>query len=277
MNFNRKICCSCIVSLFCRLWRNFVRHFAIFILFFFASIFVFGVLFYYWTHFNDLPVSNSVEKWGQFGDYVGGVLNPGLSFLSIVLVCLTLYSTSRNSAVQSFESILFELLKFHKENLSEIKVSYADGVQVLGRDALEWYATEVKFKFLNEVSDEHEVVDRIKISVDSVYMDGDTFSNVGHYFRNIYHIFKHIDEASFLNGKEKVKYAKLVRAQISSIESGALFLNGLSSQGNASKTLIEKYSLLQGFGLNEGFKNKLEELGVLNLYAAHAYEDKKGH
>ncbi|MNG63974.1 hypothetical protein D3C79_222100 [compost metagenome] len=262
-------------SRFNRFLGGIINHSIIIVLFVFAACFVFGALYYYWSHFNELPVSDSVEKWGQFGDYVGGVLNPGLSFISIILVCLTLYSTSKRSSIQSFESVLFELLRFHKENLSEIKVSYAESsFSVRGRDALEWYATEVKFKFLNEVSDEASIADRVKSSVDLVYLDEGNFSNVGHYFRNIYHIFKHIDEASFLTVKEKVKYAKLVRAQISSIESGALFLNGLSSRGGASKKLIEKYSLLQGYSLSKGFENKLIELGVTGLYSKHAYKDK---
>ncbi|WP_240457570.1 putative phage abortive infection protein, partial [Enterobacter hormaechei] len=81
-----------------------------------------------------------------------------------------------------------------------------------------------------------------------------------------YHIFKHIDEASFLRKKERVKYAKLVRAQLSSIESGALMLNGLSSKGVKSKVYIEKYSLLQGFTLSKSFKNELKSAGAMRLY-----------
>lgn len=42
--------------------------------------FIVFALYKYWTIFGALPVSQSVEKWGQFGDYIGGVLNPGLSF-----------------------------------------------------------------------------------------------------------------------------------------------------------------------------------------------------
>lgn len=34
--------------------------------------------------------SNSHETWGQFGDFIGGVLNPLLAFLSFVLLLLTI-------------------------------------------------------------------------------------------------------------------------------------------------------------------------------------------
>ncbi|NXZ87922.1 putative phage abortive infection protein [Serratia fonticola] len=259
------------------IWSGIKRQGVVLIFLLLALSLISGVLYYYWSYFNVLPVSNSVEKWGQFGDYVGGVLNPGLSFISIVLVCLTLYSTSRQSSIQSFESVLFELLRFHKENLSEIKVSYHESeFEVSGRDALTWYVTEVKFNFFNVVGDDLGIKDRVRLSVDSVYLEESNFSNIGHYFRNIYHIFKHIDEASFLTVRERVKYAKLVRAQLSSIESGALFLNGLSSRGAASKKFIEEYSLLQEFSLSSEFTKQLREFGAIDLYSEYAYKDKKG-
>ncbi|SCC32737.1 Putative phage abortive infection protein [Kosakonia oryzendophytica] len=255
---------------------NAIRNeFSVILLFLSSVALILFALGMYWKMFGEFPVSNLVEKWGQFGDYVGGVLNPGLSFISIILVCLTLYATSKQSAIQSFESILFELIRFHKENLMEIKVSYDDGKERLqGRDALKSYITEVKLILFGIVEDELPVEDRIKIAIDKVYLEDEAFSNIGHYFRNIYHIFKHIDESSFLSKKEKQKYAKLVRAQLSSIESGALFLNGLSSRGAASKILIERYSLLQEFRLTEQFKERLKNTGALQLYADEAYEDK---
>ncbi|MEZ3415908.1 hypothetical protein HP563_12720 [Pantoea dispersa] len=236
-----------------------------------ALVFVAGLL--YWREFGDLPVSDSVEKWGQFGDYIGGVLNPGLSFISIILVCFTLYTTSRQSMIQSFESVLFELIRYHKEHRDNIKVGYAEGT-FRGVDALSWYITEVKFNFLNISDDALPIQLRITSSIDLIYEEDGFFSNTGHYFRNLYHIFKHIDEAGFLSRKEKLKYAKLVRAQLSSIESGALMLNGLSTMGGKSKPYIQKYSLLQGFTLIGSFKAELKASGVMQLYLPEAFGDK---
>ncbi|EIP3819356.1 putative phage abortive infection protein, partial [Escherichia coli] len=130
---------------------------------------------------------------------------------------------------------------------------------------------------LNIVDDSLPLDERLELSVNMVYLEGDNFANVGHYFRNIYHIFKHINDSNYLTEKEKTKYAKLVRAQISSIESGAMLLNGFSSVGKPAKKFIEKYSLLQGFSLSKEFKQQLHDLGALKLYDDVAYEDKKGH
>lgn len=253
---------------------DYIKRFSFMFIFFLVTfLFIAIALYNYWTNFGDLPISQSVEQWGQFGDYIGGVLNPSLSFLSIILVCFTLYTTSKQSMTQSFESVLFELIKYHKENLSNIKVVY-DGELYKGVDALDWYITEVKFNFLNLSNDDKPIQERMRYSIDLVYEEENFFSNTGHYFRNLYHIFKHIDEASFLRKKERVKYAKLVRAQLSSIESGALMLNGLSTKGVKSKVYIEKYSLLQGFTLSNFFKDKLRSAGAMNLYRSEAYGDK---
>lgn len=243
------------------------------VFFIISGVLIFIAVYKYWLHFGDLPVSDSVEKWGQFGDYIGGVLNPGLSFISIILVCFTLYTTSRQSMIQSFESVLFELLRYHKEHLENIKVDYEEET-FIGVNALGWYITEVKFNFLNLSNDELPVQQRIKYSIDKIYTEDGFFSTTGHYFRNLYHIFKHIDESRFLSEKERIKYAKLVRAQLSSVESGALMLNGLSTMGIKSKKYIQKYSLLQGFTLSKSFRDELDASGVLKLYLPEAYGDK---
>ncbi len=47
---------------------------------------------------------------------------------------------------------------------------------------------------------------------------------LGHYFRNAYHILRSIDESS-LTDKEKIHYAKLFSAQLSSDEQHLLFYN----------------------------------------------------
>ncbi|WP_419246219.1 hypothetical protein [Serratia sp. NFX21] len=48
------------------------------------------VLCYYFNFGMENKISNSTEVWGQFGDYLGGVINPVLTFLSIVLLVKTI-------------------------------------------------------------------------------------------------------------------------------------------------------------------------------------------
>lgn len=56
-----------------------------------GALVVFGLLLllYLWK-FGSLGLSPVQEHWGQFGDYLGGSLNPLLGFASVVLLALTL-------------------------------------------------------------------------------------------------------------------------------------------------------------------------------------------
>lgn len=47
------------------------------------------VLGFYTLNFYDHELSSSPEQWGQLGDYIGGVLNPILSFTTIVILIVT--------------------------------------------------------------------------------------------------------------------------------------------------------------------------------------------
>ncbi len=44
----------------------------------------------YYFYFSDYIISDNPEHWGWLGDYFGGVLNPLLSFVSIVLIVMSL-------------------------------------------------------------------------------------------------------------------------------------------------------------------------------------------
>jgi hypothetical protein len=68
-------------------------------------------------------------EWGTFGDFVGGTLNPILSFFGFMALLYTvkmqrkqLDDTDKFQAKQQFESTFFELLKMHNENLSKLNV-----------------------------------------------------------------------------------------------------------------------------------------------------------
>jgi hypothetical protein len=69
-------------------------------------------------------------------------------------------------------------------------------------------------------------------------------TDLGPYFRLLYHAFRHI-EKSELSEEEKQRYAKIVRAHLSSSELTLLFFNCHSSFGEGFKAWIEKYELLK--------------------------------
>lgn len=54
----------------------------------------------YVLYFNDRPVSLNPAEWGSFGDYIGGLLNPILSFFALVGLLLTLHEANRTNERQ---------------------------------------------------------------------------------------------------------------------------------------------------------------------------------
>jgi hypothetical protein len=68
---------------------------------------------------------------------------------------------------------------------------------------------------------------------------------LGHYFRNLYHIFKLIDCSEVFSREEKLKYAKIVRAQMSHLEQKLLYLNCKLSDGEAFRQYVAAYGILE--------------------------------
>lgn len=85
-------------------------------------------------------VSKDASVWGQFGDYAGGVLNPLLSFITIVLLIKSLtlqYEANRNlkkelrisektEKLRSFEVLFFNLLDAQKGLFGSFKIHMPD-------------------------------------------------------------------------------------------------------------------------------------------------------
>jgi uncharacterized membrane protein len=129
------------------------------------------------SHFQfgvDIPIlkvvnPGSATYWGQIGDFVGGVLNPILSFIALLAVVLSLRSQAselraaraeaRASQItqtqqtkifekqsklierQSFETVFFGLLDLHTKNAEAAKF-FRNGTPHLGTDAFESYSTK---------------------------------------------------------------------------------------------------------------------------------------
>lgn len=42
--------------------------------------------FFFLQHFPNQPISQNIQKWAQFGDFIGGVTNPFLGILNLILL-----------------------------------------------------------------------------------------------------------------------------------------------------------------------------------------------
>lgn len=86
------------------------------------------VMFWYFWNFNG-ELSAKADVWGQFGDYLGGVLNPILSFFAFMALMYTVHlqissgeEAEERHNEQIFESRLFQLLNVNFEVAKSLKV-----------------------------------------------------------------------------------------------------------------------------------------------------------
>lgn len=247
----------------------------------FGAIFVIAVISSYVFKFG-FHLSSKQEVWGQFGDYIGGVLNPAFSFLAFIFLLGTFKlqiqeirltekelknSTEalikQNDAIriQNFETSFFQLLRLHNDIVNSMEFIYPNGARTKtqGRDCFKAMADLLQSK----LNTEPEADGKIFIIKYEQFHD-DYQHKIGHYFRLLFNIIKLINNT---NGIDKKFYSNLVRSQLSSAEIILLFYNCLSSYGDEKfKSLVEDYSLLKTIP-----NVQLPPIKLVHMYSVNAY------
>jgi hypothetical protein len=192
------------------------------------------LLFAFIVNFRKSDVSQTVAEWGQFGDYIGGILNPIFGLISVVLVAATLRSQTQAAARQAFENQFFILLELHASVLKSIDRTMKTKTIKQGRDCFQLF-----YKKIVAISQN----DRIPMATAyQRFLDKDGWE-IEHYFRTVYHMFKHVKdnhrtiEASDI---EQKRYYDLIKSQLSQYELVLLWLNVQSiNRGNWETILGE--------------------------------------
>ncbi|WP_377702119.1 putative phage abortive infection protein [Pseudoduganella sp. UC29_71] len=213
-------------------------------------VFAIAVVGVYMANFGSIEADH--ERWGQFGDYFGGTLNPVFSFLGLVAIVVTMrlqisqlrqatednIRQSKRADLVQFQATFFQLLEFHNKIVGEAVIATGFGDFLRGREAFRLIVARLdSIRFRDDVSDGRGVVE----IYESIYVKNQDL--LAHYFRNLYHVIKFIDMNDF---SDQQYYADLLRAQLSSSEATLLFYNGLSQWGvKRAKPLIERYGLLK--------------------------------
>ena len=228
------------------------------------------------------PLSGNQNTWGVFGDYIGGVLGPILSFLSLIAVLGALIYQSKELGIsteelrkssealtqqseslkqQNFERTFFELVRLVGDivkDMDVLKPSLPARVRVAminsgsapqeqqpyqGRDCFNFLYKQYKAIYSTRSKGVGESLYRTDIISDSYLEFMNSYQNeVGHYFRTLYRVFKYIDESNVNN---KDNYSGIMRAQLSSYELTMLFYNSFHEKGEGFKAYIEEYALLE--------------------------------
>jgi uncharacterized membrane protein len=122
-----------------------------------ATLVVYG--FYFFNFFSEFKLSDKNEVWGTFGDYVGGTLNPFLSFLSLIAISLTLnlqIQDIQNSKDESKRNDIHRLI----EKLAErINKNYIKEIEL--NNGSETYLIRLSSALLNDESSRNQTIARI--------------------------------------------------------------------------------------------------------------------
>lgn len=197
---------------------------------------------------------------GQFGDFLGGILNPIFSFLALIGLLITialqvrqlrisahelrsaeaaLSAQSDATKIQNFETSFFQLLRLHNDAVNAIDLQSDDGRITKGRDCFKVFVNRLEKELrMDGGSKRYEI---FITQYELFYINHE--HEIGHYFRLLYNIVKLV---KLTDGIDKKQYTNILRAQLSSYELKLLFYNCISSWGKEKfKPLVEEFALLK--------------------------------
>lgn len=211
---------------------------------------------------------------GTWGDFVGGTLNPILTFLTVIGLLVTIHLQQRELRLtrkelakssnaleaqnlttkqQRFENTLFSMIEMLNQIVNAMDVLGNRDEVKSGRDCFSFfykkiYQTYYYDSWLNPDTGYFEKMvcydDHANHSKSRIVDAFDHFykiyqSDLGHYFRVLYNIFRYIDQSEFADGI----YAKILRAQLSNQELLIIFYNNATQRGKAFAALAERFEL----------------------------------
>lgn len=191
--------------------------------------------------------------------WIGSFSVPFLSFSSIMILIGTIKIQKEDSDFRKFENTFFNLIDFNHRIVNAFKYEY-DGNNYEGRACFELIYTEFKSRnIMKEDVGILQIVDGssyrdVNRAIQNAYEEyfDQVEDKLGHYFRNLYHIFKFIDSRKEICDEDKMYYASLVRAQLSTYELLLIFYNVMSKYGRDKfKPLVLKYEILQNMNVDK--------------------------
>jgi hypothetical protein len=98
------------------------RSFAIVIMWFTLAIAIFFlIIFIHWTPVSLLKNPIESKYFADYGALIGGLAAAALGIASILMLIQTLNDQKKSGEIQQIESKFFELIKLHRENVSEFE------------------------------------------------------------------------------------------------------------------------------------------------------------
>lgn len=245
--------------------HDFCINNAIFIALFAFTIVICSYVLKFHTH----NFSNSGDDWGTFGDFVGGTLNPLLSFLALIILLRTfsmqreelelqreeledtkkiLKTQSQTQIKQQFESTFFALLNIHNQALEHL--CHVPPPEIVdGRTRKEQSNIEKILFFIRVEMNEllPQETEQYPLLIAGKEIIRKYSPECGHYFRILYQLLKLI-KTNAPTENEKM-YSNIVRALLTNDVMELLAVNCYCENEQDTywkfKLLVERYSLFE--------------------------------
>ena len=184
---------------------------------------------------------------GQYGDFIGGVIG---TILSIVLLYSTFQSQIKESrknadvfTKQQFHEIFSHLIQQHNSIINNFSMQFQldneTSISLSAKEAIHFYLAQMQRDF--DKNKEHGRKAAVEYYM-NFYASNKDFAPI--YFRILYRIFDLIKTTN-IDANEKVKYAKIIRAQLTDSELIMIRYNAMTKLGKNMQNYIVQYNLLK--------------------------------
>lgn len=191
------------------------------------------------------------ETWGQFGDFIGGIVGTLISYISVRLLVRNLRVQMKSNQQQAESNRqnakVFELQQFNEmfkllfNQYQDTISNYRHGTDLMGRKALSAIAKEVMQHGETIQGDTYPEREADALGIyDSFYVNYHEVAPI--HFRIIYRIFQLIDEAE-ISEIQRRDVAKIMRCQLSEEELFLLRYNCKSPYGVKMRLYLNRYNL----------------------------------
>lgn len=213
-----------------------------------------------WSTFDTtLPIDT--DKWGQFGDFVGGTLGIILSLIGVVLVAWTFQTQNKTAETQRFNDLFFELLHLYQ---SEVKELNGENVRIVGvkkkkneekkftieTEQIQYTDKDFFDEEKKKIQDRYQHSTAYEDNIPKAINDYMVFyvknrSKMAAYFRTLYRIFELIDKTDLISEQHKKEYAKIIRAQLTESELFFLRYDAMTFYGHQFIEYLNRYRVLK--------------------------------
>ena len=233
---------------------------------------------YYWDKFDSKHLSIDHSEWGQFGDFIGGIVNPSVGLVTIILLVLTLRSQEkelreqreqiafqaaaqeRQAYLQAFEQTFFSWITTLRESIHSISFSYPGQPHVIltGSNVF-GYMTRWDQSFgtrlalleaLIQGTENKEDKDDHKRRLMQLHLEvwklrsDEAYQAAMVPFRVLLQLMKYVDAQKKLDRKERQKYMDILRSTIGLEQLKFIFLARCHMDHGITHELCARYRFL---------------------------------